>query len=226
MFGRISHRYDLLNHLLSLGTDKRWRRRLARSLALPPQARILDLGCGTGDLAFAVLQHDPDATCIGVDFCEPMLSRGAAKARARPGMSRRLSLVCGDAMALPFREGSFDLVMAAFVVRNLSDLTQGLREVHRVLRPGGQAAFLEFFRPDLGILGPPYAFYFGRVLPFIGDKISGVRGAYEYLRDSVNGFLSPQDLQARMQSLGFSEGHFQRWSRGIVALHLGRKPER
>jgi demethylmenaquinone methyltransferase/2-methoxy-6-polyprenyl-1,4-benzoquinol methylase len=222
MFGRIAPRYDLLNHLLSLDFDKRWRRRVAKKFSHilhEPRAQILDLCCGTGDLAFAFHTEAPQgAAIIGSDFAPGMLVRARAKAAAL-GIS--VEFVEADALRLPFPEGSFDLIASAFGFRNLANYEQGLREILRVLKPGGAAGILEFAEPPGRIFGAAYRFYFRRILPRLGGIISGDAAAYAYLPASVSKFPSPEELKMRFEHAGFVDAGFERWTGGIVTLHIG-----
>jgi len=224
MFGRIAPRYDLLNHLLSLDIDKVWRRRVARkfsSLLRDPHAKVLDLCCGTGDLAFAFRKEAPvGAEIIGSDFVPEMLVRAREKASAARAA---VEFVEADALALPFADSAFDLVSCAFGFRNLANYERGLQEIRRVLKPGGSAAILEFSEPRGKLFGALYRFYFRNVLPRLGGLISGNSSAYTYLPRSVSKFPSPEDLKAQFEQAGFSAVSFQRWTGGIVTLHVGRK---
>ncbi|HEX4643179.1 MAG TPA: bifunctional demethylmenaquinone methyltransferase/2-methoxy-6-polyprenyl-1,4-benzoquinol methylase UbiE [Candidatus Acidoferrales bacterium] len=224
MFGRIAPRYDLLNHLLSLDIDKVWRRRVAR-LVRPilhnPAARVLDLCCGTGDLALAFRGEAPGgAEIIGSDFVPEMLLRARAKSEA---LRAGVTFVEADALALPFADGSFDLVSCSFGFRNLANYERGLREILRVLKPGGMAAILEFAEPRGKLFGGLYRFYFRRVLPRLGAMISGNGSAYTYLPNSVSKFPSPEALQTLFERCGYSEVRYVRWTGGIVTLHTARK---
>ena len=222
MFARIAGRYDLLNHLLSGNTDRRWRRRVAKRLgaALAPDARVLDIACGTGDLALAVLEAAPGARVVGVDFCRPMLELAARKAGL---FGRRLPFVEGDALRLPFADEAFDGVTIGFGLRNLSSVEGGLREIRRVLAPGGAAAILEFSRPVVPGFRALFQFYLSRLLPAVGGLLSGSRSAYEYLPDSVRNFPDQQRLAALMREAGFEQVSFENLTGGIAALHVGRR---
>lgn len=226
MFGRIAPRYDLLNHLLSLDIDKVWRRRVAkrvRAVLSNPEARVLDLCCGTGDLAFAFRKQSPQGAVItGSDFSAEMLDRARAKAAAS---GANIEFIEADALALPFADSSFDLVSAAFGFRNLANYENGLKEILRVLKPGGAAAILEFAEPRGKLFGALYRFYFRHILPTLGGWISGNASAYSYLPASVSKFPSPERLAEQMAAAGFKEVEFQRWTGGIVTLHTGRNPE-
>ena len=224
MFGRIAPRYDLLNHLLSLDVDKVWRRRVARrcsAILHNPAARVLDLCCGTGDLALAFRKEAPiGAEIVGSDFVPQMLVRARAKAAAH---GAGVTFVEADALALPFGDGSFDLVACSFGFRNLANYERGLLEIFRVLKPGGVAAILEFAEPPGKLFGSLYRFYFRQVLPRLGGLISGNGSAYTYLPNSVSKFPSPEALQALFERVGYIEVRFVRWTGGIVTLHTARK---
>ncbi len=218
MFGRIAPRYDLLNHLLSMEFDKRWRRRVAKKFSHILH-EVLDLCCGTGDLAFAFRREAPKgAVIIGADFAPEMLVRARAKAAA---LGAAVEFVEADALQLPFPEGSFDLVSCAFGFRNLANYEQGLREILRVLKPGGAAGILEFAEPPGRVFGAAYRFYFRRILPRLGGIISGNAAAYAYLPASVGNFPSPEELKKLLERAGFVDAGFERWTGGIVTLHTG-----
>lgn len=225
MFARIAGRYDLLNHLLSGNVDRRWRQIVANRLqsALSRDGAIaLDVACGTGDLSMAIAQAT-GARVIGADFCRPMLDIAARKAlRHAPS----IPFIEGDALRLPFGGESFDAVSIAFGLRNLRSVEGGLRELWRVLKPGGRAAILEFSRPVVPGFRALFQFYFTRVLPRIGGLVSGSRNAYEYLPDSVKRFPDQNQLAALMREVGFEEVEYQNLTGGVAALHLGTRPRR
>jgi demethylmenaquinone methyltransferase/2-methoxy-6-polyprenyl-1,4-benzoquinol methylase len=224
MFGRIAPRYDLLNHLLSLDIDKLWRRRVARrfrAVLRDPNAKVLDLCCGTGDLAFAFRREAPGgAEIIGADFVPEMLIRARAKSAAA---NAKIEFVEADALSLPFGDASFDLVSCAFGFRNLANYERGLNEILRVLKPGGAVAILEFAEPRGKIFGALYRFYFRHVLPRLGGLISGNAQAYAYLPSSVSKFPDPHELEIKFEQAGFAGVQYERWTGGIVTLHIGRK---
>ncbi len=226
MFGRIAPRYDLLNHLLSLDIDKLWRRRVARrftAILHDPNARVLDLCCGTGDLAFAFRKEAPrGAEIIGSDFVPEMLVRARAKAAAARAT---VEFIEADALHLPFTDAGFDLVSCAFGFRNLANYERGLREILRVLKPGGSAGILEFAEPSGTAFGAMYRFYFRRILPLLGGMISGNASAYTYLPMSVSRFPSPEELKLQFDRAGFVDVQFERWTGGIVTLHMGTKAQ-
>jgi demethylmenaquinone methyltransferase/2-methoxy-6-polyprenyl-1,4-benzoquinol methylase len=222
MFGRVARRYDFANHLLSCNIDRYWRAytvRRTREIPLPPEARVLDICCGTGDLLLALARQGQRV--LGSDFCHPMLvaAHGKIARRRAPAV-----LFESDALTLPLRDGSLDLLTVAFGFRNLANYESGLSEMRRVLRPGGMAAILEFSQPPNALFGAFYNLYSRRVLPWIGGLISGSRDAYTYLPESVRKFPSAPELAAMMQSAGFAEVSFEYLTGGIVALHLGRIP--
>jgi demethylmenaquinone methyltransferase/2-methoxy-6-polyprenyl-1,4-benzoquinol methylase len=222
MFGSVAHRYDLLNHLLSFNVDRSWRRRTVERVApvlTNPSARVLDLCCGTGDLALA-LEARHGAAVLGLDFSRPMLEVARRKFASTGSGSW---LVEGDALHLPLPAGSIDLATVAFGFRNLANYRAGLEEMARVLRPDGLAAILEFSRPPSRRFGRLYDLYSRRVLPAIGGALSGSREAYTYLPESVWRFPDAETLGADMRAAGFREVTFERMTFGIVALHLGRR---
>jgi demethylmenaquinone methyltransferase / 2-methoxy-6-polyprenyl-1,4-benzoquinol methylase len=228
MFSQIAPRYDLLNHLLSMQLDRVWRRRVARivrPILQRSDARVLDLCCGTGDLALS-LRRAPgtQARIIGADFSHAMLVRARAKGSA--DSAGALPVFEADALRMPFADSSFDLVTTAFGFRNLANYEDGLREIYRVLRPGGTVAILEFTEPPAGLMGNLYRWYFRNVLPRIGAFLSGDRAAYSYLPASVSRFFRPAELAALMKAVGFSSAEHRVWTLGTVALHLGVRPSR
>jgi len=223
MFTRIAPRYDLLNHLLSAQMDRVWRARAARelrSILERPEALVLDLCCGTGDLAFA-LGARGKARIVGADFSHTMLVRALDKSRIAEVPIRFFE---ADALCLPIQNSSLDLVATAFGFRNLANYEAGLREILRVLRPGGTLAVLEFTEPPPGLLGTAYRFYTQKVLPRVGGLISGDKEAYAYLPRSVSRFFRPDELAALMVSAGYKPVRYQLMMLGSVALHLAGKP--
>lgn len=213
MFSRIATRYDAVNHLLSFNRDRRWRSRAARFVN-GTHGRVLDLATGTGDFAVALAR--PGRTVVGADFCLDML---AGARRKDPGA--RLS--AGDAMALPFPDGTFDAVTIAFGVRNFADLPAGLSEMRRILRPGGLAVILEFSQPA-GAAGRAFRVYSDRVLPWIGGLLSGSPDAYRYLNRSTRAWPGPEALAAVLRGAGFVDVAATAMTFGVVAVHTGRRP--
>ena len=225
MFTRIAPRYDLLNHLLSAQMDRLWRARTAREvkpILERADALVLDLCCGTGDLAFA-LQRRAKACIVGADFSHSMLVRAREKSTALNG-SAPVPFLEADALRLPFPNHSFDLLTTAFGFRNLANYEDGLKEFFRVLKPGASLAILEFADPAPGFLGDAYRFYTRTVLPKIGGWISGDSEAYSYLPKSVGRFFRPDDLAALLKKAGYQQVRYQLMTLGSVALHLAVRP--
>ncbi len=222
MFGRIASNYDLLNHLLSFNLDKRWRARAVNRVSdilKRPNVRVLDLCCGTGDVLLA-LEDRGGRAVLGSDFCHPMLVEANRKIAAQ---HFRTPLFEADALALPLADGSLDLITIAFGFRNLANYENGMKELLRVLKPGGVAAILEFSKPTNPVFAGLYGFFSGTVLPWIGGLISGSREAYSYLPESIGKFPGADELAAQMRRAGFSHVEFERMTGGAVALHLARK---
>jgi demethylmenaquinone methyltransferase / 2-methoxy-6-polyprenyl-1,4-benzoquinol methylase len=222
MFDRIAPRYDLLNRLLSAGIDVRWRRAAADWLDLAPGSRVLDLCTGTADLLIEVLRRDPSHRGVGVDLSSGMLVHGARKLGER-GLTARGALTSGDAEQLPLRDALFDGALVAFGIRNVGDRLQALRELRRVLRPGGRLVVLEFSMPR-GLLGGLYRFYFGQVLPRIGRLVSGDGSAYAYLPASVAVFPEPPAFGALLEQAGFGPVRFRALTAGIAHLYRAEVP--
>jgi demethylmenaquinone methyltransferase / 2-methoxy-6-polyprenyl-1,4-benzoquinol methylase len=230
MFTSIAPRYDLLNHVLSLNVDRLWWRRTARSFAqilAQPDSRVLDLCCGTGDMTFA-LRKQAGNCCpqvLGADFSHAMLQRARLKSLEKPsqnGNSPTPQWIEADALRLPFPDRHFNLVTSAFGFRNLADYDAGLREIVRVLRPGGECGILDFSEPK-GVIGHLYRFYFKQVLPRLGTLLSGVRGPYAYLPSSVERFPEPEEMLDRMRRAGFREAIWTPYTFGIAGLYRGKK---
>jgi demethylmenaquinone methyltransferase / 2-methoxy-6-polyprenyl-1,4-benzoquinol methylase len=245
MFTEIAPRYDLLNHLLSLQFDRLWRARAAKHLRplfpgpeivvenhkpvyIRHETSVLDLCCGTGDLAIE-LNRRYFARVIGADFAHSMLVRAKKKSARLHSKNlaqlRPISYIEADALRLPFADASFDLVTAAFGFRNLANYEAGLREIQRVLKPGGTLAILEFAEPPEGLLGDLYRWYFCKVLPKIGGLISGDQAAYKYLPKSVARFFRPPELAALLTAVGYQSVDYRIWTGGTVALHTAVRAE-
>ena len=224
MFNTIAPRYDLLNHLLSANIDRLWWNRTARRFRATlarPDAAILDICCGTGDMTLALLRHRPASArpILAADFAHAMLSRGAQKFAHRGAVALE-----ADALHLPLRSASLDLIVTAFGFRNLANYEAGLREFHRVLKPGGQLGILDFSQPG-GLIGKAYAVYFRRVLPAIGRLICGAEGPYAYLPSSVGSFPPPPQMLHLMQSVGYAQCEWQPYTFGIAGLYSAQRPE-
>lgn len=217
MFGRIAGSYDFLNHALSLGIDRRWRRALLRAAGPVRGREVLDACCGTGDVALAFANEG--ARVVGVDFTPQMLARAETKAGSRDGAP---VFVHGDALALPARTASVDVCTVAFGIRNVADRAAGLREMVRVVRPGGTVLVLEFSMPPGAVLGRLYRFYFTRVLPSVGKLVSSDDDAYSYLPRTVLAWPSPAELEREMASAGLVDCGHRLLTRGIACLHWGR----
>ena len=209
MFDRIAPVYDAMNRVMTAGLDRRWRREAAQAVVRPGD-RVLDACCGTGDLAIAASAVGADVT--GLDFSRPMLERARCKAP-------EIEWIEGDALALPFADGSFDAATVGFGVRNLSELDRGLGELRRILRPAGRVAILEITRPR-GLLAPFYRLWFDVVIP-VGGKLLPGGSAYTYLPASVRRFPGPEGLAQLMDEAGFGEIRWRLFAGGIVALHTG-----
>ena len=219
MFDAIAQRYDVLNHLLSGGIDIYWRRRALDNLQLSNEPRILDLATGTADFALAAGRLNPKRI-IGVDVALEMLRLGVKKVEER---SAPAALMGGDAEHLPFKEGSFDVVMGAFGVRNFGHIPSGLAEAHRVLRPGGQILVLDFCEPATPFFKQLYQFYFHNILPLIGGLLSGQRQAYAYLPNSVGTFPQGSAFVRLLEDAGFVEASATTLTMGICSIYQGSK---
>jgi demethylmenaquinone methyltransferase / 2-methoxy-6-polyprenyl-1,4-benzoquinol methylase len=222
MFDEIAPRYDLLNHVLSANVDRFWWWRTARRfqhILERRDARVLDLCCGTGDMTLALRRRAPRdaAPHLAADFAHQMLKRGSEKFAGKG-----IVAIEADALSLPFANSRFDLIVSAFGFRNLANYKAGLREIHRVMAPGGEFGILDFSEPG-GLLGKLYAFYFRRVLPAIGTMISGVRGPYEYLPASVEKFPAPEKMMENMREAGFTDVTWTPYTFGIAGLYKGKK---
>ena len=222
MFARIASRYDVANRLLSGGVDLWWRRRLIRHVAMYAPSSVLDLATGSGDVAFALARGLPAKTEItGMDFCRPMLDEAEAKQAAQAHYGN-IKFREGDGLNLPLSDANFDAATISFGLRNMADRDRCLRELHRVLRPGGRLWVLEFSQPYQWFR-PFYYGYLRYVLPAIAAVVTGDRGAYDYLCGSISEFPDHAGISAEMQTAGFSEISVVRMTGGIVALHGGQK---
>ena len=241
LFARIAPRYDLMNRLMTLGFDRRWRRLAVRAVlaprrdgALSPEPRqvgkVLDVATGTGDLAIELLRQNPSLHVIGLDLVPEMLAVARAKARAplattpgqvQGGTAGSLDLVEGDALRLPFADGEFDAVVTGFAMRNVLDIPAAFREMARVTRPDGRVACLELAKPRTPVFRRLFAFYFFHLVPLLGRIMAGETAAYTYLPHSLSVFLTPDQIVEVMRSSGWRDVRYRRLMLGTVALHTG-----
>ncbi len=218
MFARISTRYDLMNRLMTGGRDIAWRREVIRLAQLKPEARLLDVATGTGDILIEALRQQPRVLAIGSDFTFEMMITGKSKEGAQA-----VRWNTADALHLPFPDNTFDAVTSGFGVRNFIDREQAFREQRRVVRPGGRVICLEISKPPRNLLRPFFLFFFSKLVPLLGGVISGQRDAYTYLPQSVNEFLTPDELEAIMEGAGLHEVRYKRLMMSAVAIHIGIK---
>jgi demethylmenaquinone methyltransferase/2-methoxy-6-polyprenyl-1,4-benzoquinol methylase len=218
MFARIAQRYDSMNRLMSAGQDGAWRRAVVRAVQLPANGRILDVATGTGDMMVEALRQHPDARVVGSDFTFEMMQAGQGKPQ-----TERIRWCAADALHLPFADATFDAVTSGFGVRNFIDREQAFHEQRRVLKDGGRVVCLEISKPPRNVLRPFFLLYFNRLVPIVGGIISGQRDAYTYLPQSVNEFLTPDELKAVMERAGLREVRYQRLMMGTVAIHVAHK---
>jgi demethylmenaquinone methyltransferase/2-methoxy-6-polyprenyl-1,4-benzoquinol methylase len=224
MFARIARRYDLMNRLMTAGQDAGWRREVIRRAALPPRGRLLDLGAGTGDLAFEALRQQPTCQPLAADFTIEMMRVGQSRARRLAAGSHSLGWAAADAQRLPFADETFDAVVSGFLLRNVGDLPGSLGEQRRVLKPGGRFVALDTTPPPRSPLAPLLRFHLHTLIPALGGLIAGNAAAYRYLPDSTEDFLEPEQLAARLLAAGFVQVGFHRRMLGTVAIHWARKP--
>lgn len=217
-FANIARRYDTLNHLMSLGRDRRWRRIAAEVARLPDDGRVLDVGVGTGDMALALLHRWPSSTVVGMDPTLEMMRVGQCKAN-----TERMRWMQGDGLRLPFPDAYFDGVTSAFVLRNVADVSRALAEQCRVLKPGGRVVCLEMTWPRTPVFGSLFQFYFANVMPRIMGVLSGQPAAYRYLPRSVQRFTTPEELKTTMERVGLQNVRYQTLMLGTVALHVGER---
>ncbi|MBV9865352.1 MAG: bifunctional demethylmenaquinone methyltransferase/2-methoxy-6-polyprenyl-1,4-benzoquinol methylase UbiE [Abitibacteriaceae bacterium] len=225
MFSAIAGRYDLLNHLLSANQDRRWRRRAVRLLTPRRGEKILDLCCGTGDLAFECLRQQPRCSVAGADFAVPMLQLANNKRASNNPQStiRNPQFLAGDALRLPFPDAAFDAAMVAFGARNFENTEAGLHEMRRVVKPGGRVLILEFMRPTSPLVQQGFGLFFKHVLPVIGRVVSQHGSAYNYLPASVDGFYTRREFEKLLARVGFSKVRSFDYSGGIATAFIGHK---
>jgi demethylmenaquinone methyltransferase/2-methoxy-6-polyprenyl-1,4-benzoquinol methylase len=224
MFDRVAPRYDLANTVLSFGRDRRWRERAARATGLAAGEVAADVACGTGALTVELAHLEPRASVLGVDFSWEMVRRAERLLADQAGDGRMLGLAVADAMRLPLRDASVDVVTIAFGLRNLPEPGQGLLELRRVLRPGGRLVVCEFSRPVLPVLRQAYDRYLHRLLPLAARRVSSDPEAYLYLARSISAWPDRPELARWLQDAGFERVRWQDLSGGIVALHRGTVP--
>lgn len=222
MFNSIAAKYDFLNHFLSLGIDKLWRRRLVKQLAKSNPQQVLDIATGTGDLAIQLAKHHKSVNITGVDISENMLNIGRGKIWKRK-LEERIKLKQANSMNLPFADSEFDAAMVAFGVRNFEDLSKGITEIHRVLKNGGSLYVLEFSMPSKFPMRNLYRFYFRKVLPFVGGIVSGSKSAYTYLPESVFAFPEKEKFVEIMANAGFKNCSYKRLTFGVASIYVGNK---
>ena len=215
MFTKIAHRYDLMNRLMTGGQDVRWRKDVIRLAQLKDNASLLDLGTGTGDLAREAQTQFPNARITAADFTLEMMRVGKKNGE--------LNFSTADALKLPFKNKNFDAVVSGFLMRNVTDVQQALKEQLRVLKPGGRIVVLDTTRPKKNILSPFIKFHMHVIIPAIGGMLSGMRDAYEYLPDTTENFLTAEELSVRMVAVGFKRVQFKRLMFGTIAIHWGEK---
>lgn len=215
MFTRIAHRYDLMNRLMTGGQDIRWRKIVIQRANLEPGARLLDVGAGTGDLAREALRQQPQAKVVAGDFTLEMMRVGQSYGD--------LNWAATDALRLPFQDNTFDAVVSGFLMRNVGDLQQALKEQYRTLKPGGRIVILDTTKPKRSLFSPFIWFHMHVVIPFVGGLLSGFKDAYHYLPDSTEGFVTAEEMAARMAAVGFRRINFQRLMFDTIAIHWGTK---
>jgi demethylmenaquinone methyltransferase / 2-methoxy-6-polyprenyl-1,4-benzoquinol methylase len=220
MFGRIAERYNLMNRLMTAGQDQKWRRFVVKKAQLPPEGVLLDLATGTGDIAFEALKAQPSVQVIGADFALPMMIVGR---RIAPQYD--VGWLGADALYLPFRDQVFDAVVSGYLVRNVTDIGQTLREQMRILKPGGHIVILDSSPPPQNLLRPFILFYLKYMIPLLGRIISGKQGAdaYRYLPESTQAFKTPDELAALMREAGYIAVEYRTFMFGTIAVHWGQK---
>lgn len=223
MFNNISGRYDFLNHFLSLGIDKSWRKKAVKQLREVQPKRILDIATGTGDFAIASLKLNPEEI-IGVDISQGMLDVGIEKMKKK-GVDKIIKMRIGDSENLPFEDGYFDALTVGFGVRNYENLEKGLTDMLRVLRPGGKAVILEFSKPKSFPMKQMFGFYSKRIIPFIGKRISKDERAYAYLPESVEAFPEGKDFTDILEKIGYTKVEAKPVTGGIATIYSGIKKQ-
>jgi demethylmenaquinone methyltransferase / 2-methoxy-6-polyprenyl-1,4-benzoquinol methylase len=215
MFTRIAHRYDLMNRLMTAGQDIEWRKAVIRQARLEPNSRLLDLGSGTGDLAREAIAQQPGVEVVAADFTLEMMRVG--------DRNGSLPWSAADALNLPFGDETFDAIVSGFLMRNVGDVQQALKEQYRTLKPGGRVVILDTTKPKPNLLSPFIWLHMHFLIPLLGRILSGFGEAYNYLPDSTEGFLTAEELTARMAAVSFKRINFERLMLGTIAIHWGEK---
>jgi demethylmenaquinone methyltransferase/2-methoxy-6-polyprenyl-1,4-benzoquinol methylase len=215
MFTRIAHRYDLMNRLITAGQDMEWRKQVISQARLRPDSRLLDLGAGTGDLAREALSQQPEVKVVAADFTLEMMRVG--------NRNGSLPWSAADALNLPFEDKTFNAIVSGFLMRNVGDVQQALKEQYRTLKPGGRIVILDTTRPKRNLLSPFIWLHMHILIPLLGRIVSGFGEAYNYLPDSTENFLSAEELTVRMAAVGFKRINFDRLMFGTIAIHWGEK---
>lgn len=221
MFDNIASNYDFLNHLLSMGIDIYWRKKLVKRLTKQAPKNILDVATGTGDLAIAMLKATPDKI-TGIDISNGMLEIGRKKIKEK-GLEDKISFQQADSENLPFEDNDFDAVCVSFGARNFENLEKGLSEMHRVLKPGGNLYILEFSQPDIFPFKQIYQFYFRYILPLLGKIVSNDNAAYNYLPESVSAFPYGKELNKIIENCGYNKAQDHSLTLGIVSIYIAEK---
>lgn len=222
MFTRIAHRYDLMNRLMTAGQDMRWREQVIREARLKSNSRVLDLGAGTGDLAREALKQQPEAEIVAADFTLEMMRVGQSQTLEQ-GLNGSLPWSAADALHLPFENNTFDAIVSGFLMRNVGDIQQALKEQYRTLKPGGRIVILDTTKPRRNLLSPFIWLHMHVVIPLLGGILSGFKDAYNYLPDSTEDFVTAKELTVRMAAVGFKRINFEVLMFGTIAIHWGEK---
>jgi demethylmenaquinone methyltransferase/2-methoxy-6-polyprenyl-1,4-benzoquinol methylase len=222
VFSRVASRYDVMNDLMSLGIHRLWKDAMMDWLAPRPRQRLLDVAGGTGDVAFRFLKRAPGASAVVCDLTEPMLIEGRKRAEAEK-LAQSLDWVVGDAMALPFPDGSFDVYTISFGIRNVTRIPDALAEAYRVLRPGGRLMVLEFSQIPNDLMQKAYDLYSFNIIPSMGQVVAGDRASYQYLVESIRKFPDQETFSAMIREAGLGQVKYRNLTMGIAALHSGWK---
>ena len=225
MFARIAHRYEIMNRLMTAGQDARWREQVIHQARLCPNALLLDIGSGTGDLAREALRQHPTTQVVAADFTLEMMRVGQTASRlASPDGNSSYAWSAADVLKLPFNERTFDAIVSGFLMRNVGDIQGALSEQYRVLGPGGRIVILDTTKPTPSLLSPFIWFYMHVVIPIVGGLLSGFKEAYDYLPASTDSFITVKEMVVRMAAVGFKKINFKTLMFGTIAIHWGEKP--